>query len=79
MTPSVSKQASTEANAVLPPTEADPSTVSGALIDPAHRYLMIAEAAFFIAEARGFTPSQEFDDWIAAEREIDQRLTNSDH
>lgn len=79
MTSSVSKQTSTEANAVLPPTEAGPSTVSGETIDPAHRYVMIAEAAFFIAEARGFNPSQEFDDWLAAEREIDQRLSNPDH
>jgi hypothetical protein len=40
---------------------------------------MISEAAFFIAQARGFTPSQELDDWLAAEREIEQRLSHSDH
>jgi hypothetical protein len=40
---------------------------------------MIAEAAFFIAQARGFAPSQEFDDWLAAEREIEQQLSSPDH
>jgi hypothetical protein len=40
---------------------------------------MIAEAAFFMAQARGFTPCQELDDWLAAEREIEQRQSNPDH
>lgn len=40
---------------------------------------MIAEAAFFIAQSRRFTPCQELDDWLAAEREIEQRLSNPDH
>jgi len=33
---------------------------------------MIAEAAFFIAQSRGFAPSKEFDDWLTAEREIEE-------
>ena len=37
------------------------------------RQAMIAEAAFFIAESRGFAPGQEFDDWLAAERMIEQQ------
>lgn len=32
------------------------------------REAMVAEAAFYIAEARGFAPGQEIDDWLAAER-----------
>jgi hypothetical protein len=79
MTPSASKQAATEASAVPQPAEAGPSTIGVEPIDPAHRHAMISEAAFFIAQARGFTPSQEFDDWLAAEREIEQRLLNPDH
>ena len=30
----------------------------------------IATAAYFKAEARGFQPGQELDDWVAAEHEI---------
>jgi hypothetical protein len=40
---------------------------------------MIAEAAFFMAQARGFTPCQELDDWLTAERELEQRQSNPDH
>lgn len=38
------------------------------------RYRMIAEAAYFRAEQRGFIPGNEFDDWLAAELEIDALL-----
>jgi hypothetical protein len=31
----------------------------------------ISEAAFFKAAARGFVPGHEWDDWLAAEKEID--------
>jgi hypothetical protein len=30
----------------------------------------IATAAYYKAEARGFTPGQEMDDWLAAEAEL---------
>jgi hypothetical protein len=30
----------------------------------------IAEAAYFRAERRGFTPGHELDDWLQAEREL---------
>lgn len=33
---------------------------------------MIAEAAYFRAERRGFALGGELDDWIAAEAEIDR-------
>lgn len=80
MTPSASKQAITKTSAVpMPAAAAEPSPAPVAPIEPAHRHFMIAEAAFFIAQARNFTPSQELDDWLAAEREIEQRLSNPDH
>jgi hypothetical protein len=78
MTASASKQTTAEASAVPPPAQADSSPARGESIDPAHRHVMIAEAAFYIAQARGFTPSQEFDDWLAAEREIEHRLSSPD-
>ncbi len=32
---------------------------------------MIAEAAYYRAQARGFTPGHELDDWLEAEAEVD--------
>ncbi|HVA36502.1 MAG TPA: DUF2934 domain-containing protein [Candidatus Dormibacteraeota bacterium] len=43
-------------------------------VAPAHRRTMIAEAAYFIAEHRGFSPGCELDDWLEAEREVDRVL-----
>lgn len=39
------------------------------------RRQMIAEAAYFKAEKRGFVPGRALDDWLEAEREIDEALT----
>jgi len=36
------------------------------------RRLMIEQAAYFRAEERGFAPGYEMQDWLEAEREIDQ-------
>lgn len=38
------------------------------------RRRLIAEAAYYRAEARGFAPGSETDDWLAAEAEIDDNL-----
>ena len=38
------------------------------------RHAMICEAAYRLAERRGFAPGFELDDWLAAETEVDQRL-----
>ena len=78
MTPSASNQAKTEAS-TLPPAEAMLPQAGAVSTDPAQRHVMIAESAFYIAQARGFTPSQELDDWLAAEREIERRLASPDH
>jgi len=37
------------------------------------RYRQIAEAAYLIAERRGFEAGHELDDWLAAEIEVDLR------
>lgn len=42
---------------------------SGRALEP-----MIAEAAYFRAEKRGFVPGFEMFDWLAAEREIEERM-----
>jgi hypothetical protein len=35
------------------------------------RHEAIAQAAYFLAEARGFERGRELEDWLAAERQID--------
>jgi hypothetical protein len=37
----------------------------------------IALGAYFRAEARGFAPGGELDDWLAAERDVDAALAAS--
>lgn len=43
-------------------------------VDPRQRTALIAEAAYFRAEKRGFAPGHETEDWLAAEAEVDQKL-----
>ena len=52
----------------------EPSTGPGpvAALSREERNRMIAEAAYFRAEHRGFAVGGEWDDWIAAEAEIDR-------
>jgi hypothetical protein len=42
------------------------------------RRRLIAEAAYFRAEQRGFVPGSELEDWLAAEIEIDALLGEGD-
>jgi hypothetical protein len=35
------------------------------------RQQLIAEAAYYIAERRGFSPGNELEDWLQAEQEVD--------
>jgi hypothetical protein len=46
-------------------------------VGPEHRAALIAEAAFFRAEQRGFDPGREVEDWLAAESEVDARLMSA--
>lgn len=43
-------------------------------VGPEKRAALIAEAAYFRAEKRGFAPGHETEDWLVAEREVDARL-----
>jgi hypothetical protein len=45
------------------------------VIDPTVRLEMIRNAAYYLAERRGFAPGHELDDWLVAERELDVALT----
>lgn len=44
-------------------------------ISAEERSRMIAERAYFLAASRGFAPGAELEDWLTAEREIDQTIT----
>jgi hypothetical protein len=43
-------------------------------VDRQQRQAMIAEAAYFRAQLRGFAPGGEEADWLAAEDEVNRRL-----
>ena len=43
------------------------------LADPARRRALIAEAAYYRAERRGFAPGHELEDWLQAEAELTSR------
>lgn len=41
---------------------------------PFDRQAMIATAAYYLAQRRGFMTGYEVDDWLAAERQVDVQL-----
>lgn len=45
--------------------------------DPAQRHTMIAQAAYFRAERRGFEPGHELEDWLGAEAELGPASTEA--
>jgi len=47
-------------------------------ITPEQRYRMIAEAAYYLAEKRGFVGGDMAADWLQAEAEIDRKLRNQE-
>ena len=56
----------------------DPLWFCGTGDEAAHRQAMIAEIAYFRAERRGFEPGHELEDWLAAEKEVFERLFGAD-
>jgi hypothetical protein len=47
-----------------------------ATVTPEQRYQMIATAAYFLAESRGFAGGYEMQDWISAEAATDAKLAS---
>lgn len=45
------------------------------MVTESERRGMIEVAAYLRAEARNFVPGHEVEDWLAAEAEVDQRLS----
>ncbi len=46
-------------------------------LTPEERQRFVSEAAYFIAERRGFAADSHVDDWLQAESEIDQMLAGT--
>lgn len=56
---------------VAPSVATRPAAPSESTPADGDREARIAEAAYYRAEARGFAPGQELEDWLDAEREVD--------
>jgi hypothetical protein len=56
------------------PPAADPSSDDS--LSPSDRYRLISVFAYYKAEKRGFAPGHMWDDWLAAEREINARSSS---
>jgi hypothetical protein len=54
-----------------------PKSKVARFVGPEQRAALIAEAAFFRAEKRGFAPGHEVEDWLAAEAEVDTKLMSA--
>jgi len=67
--------ATAPARAAPPPDEAE---TPPDFTESERRHAMIADAAYFRAAARGFAAGHETEDWLDAEREIDDRLFSGD-
>jgi hypothetical protein len=51
------------------------SQIAQMMLERDIRHEMIAQAAYFRAERRGFEPGHELEDWLAAEAEVDTGIT----
>ena len=70
--PSLRKRAPRKVTAAV---AAEP--VFSPFVGPEQRAALIAEAAFYRAEKRGFAPGHEVEDWLEAESEVDARLMHA--
>jgi hypothetical protein len=81
-TETATKKASLKRGAVTAPattgtaksTPPEQTTASGA-VSPEERNRMVAEAAYYRAEQRGFAEGSPLEDWLAAESQIDAMLS----
>lgn len=60
--------------AAKPAASATAAKPAAAKTSPADRLAMIAEAAYFIAQKRGFGAGKEAEDWVEAEKQVDALL-----
>jgi hypothetical protein len=69
--PKIEKPASKHTETVA---SAPKKSVKKITVSPEERYKMVAEAAYYRAEQRGFATGHETEDWNASEAEIDAML-----
>jgi hypothetical protein len=60
-----------------PMSRKKPAPAAATFVGLEQRGALIAEAAYFRAEKRGFAPGHELEDWLQAEAEVDARLLQS--
>jgi hypothetical protein len=51
-------------------------SIAAVTLSPEERHLRVRLAAYRRAEARGFQPGNELEDWLAAEREVDEEIND---
>ncbi len=71
---SVAKSAAPAKLAAAKPAAAKP-VAAKPILSPAERMKMIAEAAYYLAQKRGFSDGNELLDWAAAEKQVDALLS----
>lgn len=74
---SAAKAEKSTATATRAPRKNAVSPGNAIQLTPEERQRYVSEAAFFIAERRGFGGGCEFDDWLQAEAQIDQLLAGT--
>ena len=72
--PNPTKRAPRKSSKAVKPSEPADIVAVTRFVDPEQRAALIAEAAYFRAEKRGFAPGTEVEDWLAAEAEVDAIL-----
>ena len=73
------KAAKTAKTAKTAPRKTRAKSKTGAVkpvITSEERTRMIAEAAYYLAEKRGFAPGHEESDWLLASQQVDQMIIN---
>ncbi|MEJ0085581.1 MAG: DUF2934 domain-containing protein [Pseudomonadota bacterium] len=67
----------TAAGVVPAAKKAKSPNAPASFVGPGQRAALIAKAAYYRAEKRGFAPGHETEDWLAAEAEVDAKLMRS--
>lgn len=65
----------TASRAVAKPSRTQVTAAVEVLVQAPSREQMIAEAAYYRAEQRGFAPGQEMADWLLAEADVERALS----
>jgi len=77
-TKTTGKKATASVSRIAPKKASKPpqTRTLSAAADPAERHRLVAEAAYFRAEKRGFVPGHEEMDWLEAEKDFDVAAVN---